>query len=52
MGIVYTNQQIRGGRLKKNLPTGSMWLIAMVNVGRHTSPMDPMGYVFKGGQSL
>ena len=34
-----------------SLPIGSMygiftyiWLIFMVNVGKHTSPMDPMGY--------
>ena len=23
-----------------------IWLIFMVNVGKYTSPMDPMGYVY------
>ena len=35
------------------IPIGSMygiftyiWLIFMVNVGKYTSPMDPMGYIY------
>ena len=40
-------------------PIGSMygiftyiWLIFMVNVGKYTSPMDPMGMVRKQGYSM
>ena len=42
-----------------SFPIGSLygiftciWLICMVNVGKYTSPMDPMGFILCCGQSL
>ena len=51
LGIIY-NDIIYYSGVYIYIPIGSMhglltytWMIFMVNVGKYTSPMDPMGYI-------
>ena len=40
------NLEITAGVITHSIyGTGIFWLMFMVNVGKYTSPMDPMGYI-------